>query len=996
MSPEKLLKKLNKNQFQAVTHNKGPLLIVAGAGTGKTTVLINRLAYLIIEKKIKTDEILLLTFTEKAAGEMEERADKILPYGYVDLWIHTFHGFCEKILRDHALEIGLNTGFKLLSTTDQWILIKKNLSRFNLDYYRPLGNPTKFISELLKHFSRLKDENISAEEYIFFANNFFLNKDLSPDSADFLEGNKNKELANAFLVYNQLLLENNYFDFGDLIVNTIELFKARPNILNYYRNKFKYIMVDEFQDTNLAQYELIKILASPKNNLVVVGDDDQAIYKFRGASISNIMKFKEDYSQSKELILVDNYRSKQEILDYAYDFIQHNNPYRLEKKLTINKKLKAVGDNSKIEETKSVVQFLNFNGQDDEVNFVASEIKKIYEQHKTKKDKLDWLDFAILVRANDTADAYVKELARQNIPHQFMSWRGLYYKSIILDILAYLRLLDNYHEPTALFRVLSMDIFKVSHTDTIAINKQASRKVWSLYEALQKKETIKDLDVKSVQNIDKLLNLIKKHSALVDKEKPTKIFLHFVYDSGLLENLDKDRDLEIFSYLNQFYQKIKSLEENSLDLKLKDFLESINLEIEAGETGSLKLDFADNDTVKIMTIHGAKGLEFKYVFIVNLVDKKFPTIARGDKLPIPEELIKEKINISQNFHIEEERRLFYVAVTRAKNSLYLTAARDYGGVKEKKPSRFIEEMGLKNEESVASTVLSKQSLFVKNYQNLQTESDDILEFKPEFNNYTLPEKFSFSQLAAFANCPLQYKFAFILKIPAPMDKPSLIFGRVLHNTLYNFLFPFISEVKKIQANLFKEEESQKTFPELTEKRLLAIYNEFWQPDGFNSKEERQEYYQKGLKALKKFLKDYLISSPQEILFLEKKFSFRIGQDIIKGTIDRVDKLMDGTLEIIDYKTGQAKNKLEFKDKRQLILYQIFLEEFLQIKVSLLSYYYLEDGTKVSFKATDKEIDKLKIGIKEEIAAIKKKQFIPKPSMMCNYCDFNTICEFRQT
>ncbi len=995
MSSVNLLEKLNIHQKKAVTHTKGPLLIVAGAGTGKTTVLINRLSYLVLEKKINTDNILLLTFTEKAAGEMELRADQILPYGYVDLWIHTFHGFCEKILREHALDIGLSPNFKLLSTTDQWVLVKKNLQRFNLNYYRPLGNPTKFISELLKHFSRLKDENITEEEYVSYINKV-VGQSIESETVEYLEKAKNQELASAYVIYNQLLLENNYFDFGDLIIKVIKLFKLRPNILNYYRQKFEYIMVDEFQDTNLAQYELVKLLAAPKNNLVVVGDDDQAIYKFRGASISNIMQFKEDYFNAKELVLIQNYRSRQEILDYAYNFIQHNNPYRLEIKLAIDKKLVSANTSEQKNNNFAAVEFKNFASQEDEVSFVVEQIKKIYHEKNGQGEKVDWLDFAVLIRANDTAEAYVKEFVRQSIPHQFMSWRGLYYKPIILDILAYFRLLDNYHESAAIFRVLSMEAFKVSHSDMITINKQANRKVWSLYEALQKQDMIKDLSPDSTKNINKLLGLISSHSLLVANEKPTKIFLHFAYDSGLLEKLDRDKDLEVFSYLNQFYQKIKALEDNSPDLKLKDFLEAINLEIEAGDTGSLKLDFADNDTVKIMTVHGAKGLEFKYVFIVNLVDKKFPTISRGDKLPIPSDLIKEVVTTNQNFHIEEERRLFYVAITRAKENLYLTAARDYGGVKEKKPSRFIEEMGLTSTDTDNDIHLSKKNLFLKELHVLHNEETSLLAIKPEFNNYVLPEKFSFSQLAAFATCPLQYKFAFILKIPAPTDKAALIFGRVLHNTLYNFLLPVMSESKSTQISLFNDTSKQVKQDILSEKRLLSLYQEFWQPDGFRSKEERKEYYQKGVDSLKLFFLNYNSKSPGEIIFLEKKFSFRIGQDIIKGTIDRVDKLTDGTLEIIDYKTGREKDKLEFKDKRQLILYQVFLEEFLTMKVSSLSYYYLESGVKLSFQATAKEVEKLKAGIQEEILAIKKKQFNPKPSLMCDYCDFNTICEFRQS
>jgi len=1018
---EGLSANLNAAQRSAVTHEGGPLLIVAGAGTGKTTVLVNRLAHLITERGVKTDEILLLTFTEKAAGEMEERADRVLPYGYVDLWINTFHSFGERILREFGLDIGLDAAFKVLGETDQWVLIKKNLARFNLEYYKPLGNPTKFISELLRHFSRLKDENISPAEYLKYA------EELESDQDERLSGGKKvnrakalpkkgaadqesdtddedgaeleigriRELADAYHTYDQLLRENNFLDFGDLIVFSLKLLRERPNILKFYRDKFKYVMVDEFQDTNWAQYELVKLLAALQNNLVVVGDDDQAIYKFRGASLSNIMQFKDDYPQAPEIVLTENYRSRQEILDRAHQFIKHNDPNRLEVKLKIAKALTAQGAISKVKRSEPAVRFFNFALAAEEVAFAA---QTIAELKAAGGEDIAWSDFAILVRANDTAEAYVKELSRRDIPNQFMSWRGLYYKPLILDILAYFRLLDNYHESAALFRVLNMEVFKVSHVDLITINKMAARKVWSLYEALKNVSAIPGVSAESVRNIEKLMTLVGRHSLLAATAAPTKLLLHFAYDSGLLAGLDRDRDTELFSYLNQFYQKIKKLEEAEADLRLKDFLAAISLELDAGETGALKLDFADHDTVKVMTVHGAKGLEFRYVFIVNLVDKKFPTIARGEKIAIPDALVREKVVSDADIHLEEERRLFYVAATRAKDALYLTGAKDYGGLREKKPSRFIAEMGL-SPEGESGPALSETNEFLRDLHYRNARELEMSQAKAADDKYPLPDKFSFSQLAAYSTCPLQYKFAFILKVPVLGDKASLIFGRVMHNTLYNFLLPSLSERNSLQRSLFAglegAAEKARAAEMFTEKRLLELYGEFWQEDGYASKEEREQYKTKGREALKRFWTAYEQQAAPDVLFLEKKFSFKLGDDSVKGTIDRVDKLPDGTLEVIDYKTGRGKTKLEFKDKRQLILYQLFLEEFLKTPISALSYYYLETGEKISFTATEKDITKLRLEVLAEIESIKKRDFAPMPSNMCEYCDFREICEFRQ-
>lgn len=974
------LKKLNKEQLSAVKHDKGPLLVVAGAGTGKTTVLINRLAYLVIEKKIKTDEILLTTFTEKAASEMIERADRILPYGFVDLWIHTFHGFSERVLRQHGLEIGLNPEFKLLDSTAQWVFLKKNLESLDLKYYHSAGNPNKFIAELLTHFSRLKDENISSSEYQLAVEKISKNSSSEPDEV--LEVEKLQELAKTYAAYNQLLIQNNFLDFGDLINYTIKLFKDRPNILKLYQKKFKYLMVDEFQDTNFAQYELIKLLAQGENNLMVVGDDDQSIYKFRGASISNIMQFKDDYPKAQEIILSSNYRSRQEILDCAYNFIQNNNPNRLEVKLKINKKLKS---GLKFSGENPAVQAFNFWAGSDELNFVSAKIMEIYEN----EPETNWSDFAILSRTNSTAENFSKELSRLNIPNHFISLKGLYYKPIILDIISYFKLLDNYKESSALFRVLNMEEFKVDNIDLVNINAFAKRNYYSLYEALKNIKQIKGLSLTSQKNIEKLLNLIEVHLPLALDKVPSHVFVKFIYDSNILQNLNHEKDKEIFSYLNQFYQKIKKFEDGSENLRLRDFIEALNFELEAGDTGSLKNDFADVDTVKIMTVHSAKGLEFKYVFLVDLVERRFPSDSRSEKIPVHQSLIKEKMAENDNFHIEEERRLFYVALTRAKQGLFLSSAKDFGGAREKRPSAFIKESGLELLEIEKIDFANLE--FLKDMKVL-TEEKPKLEKK---DDYKLPAHFSFSQFAAFDSCPLQYKYMHILKIPSADDKPSLVFGRVIHDTLYNFMLPLIAN-NNLQADLFSKKKKVDIKSMLTEEKLLAWYKKFWKNEGYGSEKKRDEYFKKGHDLLLKFLQDLLSSDLPNVYFLEKDFRFKFKDFFIKGKIDRIDKLGEGSFEIIDYKTGSAKDKLETGEKRQLILYKMVAEASFGIKVDKLSYYYLEDGQKMSFVAKDKDLEGMEEWLLQSITKIQKKQFLPKPSpYTCPFCDFKGICEYRQ-
>lgn len=992
------LEKLNLQQKEAVTHDNGPLLIVAGAGTGKTTVITQRIANLINTGKCQPEEILALTFTDKAAGEMEERVDMLLPYGYVDLWISTFHAFAERILKEHGLEIGLPNDFKLLNTTEQWLLVRKNLDKFKLDYYRPLGNPTKFIHALLRHFSRAKDENISSDDYLKYVEELKLDNDCAEFIGDVLseeerkkltkqeirelaseEIKKQTEVAEAYHIYQKLLLDNNALDFGDLISYCLRLFKARKNILLKYRKQFKYILVDEFQDTNLAQYELIKLLANSTNNITVVGDDDQSIYKFRGASVSNILQFKDDFPDSKEVFLNNNYRSAQGILDLSYNFICQNNPNRLEVKLAgdgknLSKKL--------IASTKEKSEIRHFHGNtlQDEVNLTINKIIELYNKDENPK----WSDFAILVRANSGADDFVYALEKAKIPYNFCASKGLYSKRVVIDLLAYLKLLDNYHESPAMYRLLAMDMWEISHHDIVNLNYWANRKGWSLYEIMKQIQLFKNISEEAIKKIELILAQISNGSGMVhDGKKTTEIIQEFLNSSGYLKMLtvkDSAENKEQIGYLNQFYKKAKEFEKDNPDHSLKSFMEMVDLELEAGEEGSISQNLEDSspDTLKIMTVHGSKGLEFKYVFIVNMVDKRFPATGRSEAIELPSKLVKEIIP-EGDVHLQEERRLFYVAMTRAKSGLYFTSASDYGGARQKKLSRFLVEM-----EELGFELAKEAKRDKKEYEEIKEveKSDRPIGF--------MPQRFSFTQIKAFENCPYQYRFAHILKIPTS-GKPVFSFGKTMHSTLQKF-FILVNNLKASnQTDLFNQKPREFQPPKL--EALYKIYEETFIDDWYPDKRTKEEYFAKGKKALKMFYDAYLERLP-EATNLEYGFNLKIGDYSLRGVMDRIDKLGDG-IKIVDYKTGKAKEKLSGEDKEQLLIYQIAAEQVLKKKVNELSYYYLEEGREESFLGTEKELAKVKERVIDTISEIRKGYFPPSPSELCKYCDFNSICEFRK-
>lgn len=939
---------LNQEQRQAVSHRSGPLLIIAGAGTGKTTVITERIKFLIENQSTPPDRICAVTFTDKAAGEMLERLDVVMPLGYEEPWLGTFHSVCDRIMRNEALEIGLDPTYKVINSIDQWILIRQHLFDFKLKYYRPLGNPTKFISALLNFFSRAQDEDINPEKLLHFVKQ---KKAKAVTDVEIEEAEKRAELATAFTTYQELKIQESLLDFGDLITQTLRLFRTRPSILKKYQGLFQHILVDEFQDTNFAQYQVIKLLAPAHTNpnLIVVGDDDQSIYKFRGAAISNILDFKSDYPKAKEIVLRDNYRSVKSILAASYQLIQHNNPDRLEVKLNVNKKLTSI----RAKKTTEPPRMIQVASGENEVDFVLQKILEL-----VAKEDYSYKDFAILARANSYLDSFVSGFKRSGIPYQIIGNRGLFDQEEVRTLIHCLRVIADSSDSTSLFQFLQFPHFQLSASTILEFVSTAHRRRVPL---------ITILENQSNEKVQTIVSLIKKYQDLSVKTPITRWLHRFIIETNYITKLANGdivaNQLKIKN-INLFFERLKMFETQNQSAHVTDFVAMLDLWIEAGDNPAQAV-IEDVDTVSLLTIHAAKGLEFPVVFVTNLIAGRFPSINRRDPIEFPEELIQEtSLPVGSGF-IEEERRLLYVAMTRAKDYLYLTYAQNYGGIRTRKGSQFLKETNLPE-----IVITPKPLQLVLGIDQAPPPKLQPISQKGKINLKSL----SYSQIDTFLTCPLKYKYRYLLKVPAEPDH-AVSFGQTIHNTLLEF---------------HRHEQQGR---DLTVDELLKIYQKCFIDIGYDSPEHKKERFEAGKKALKHYHTFYktMFAKPR---FLEKSLRLSIAGVPLLGKIDRIDQTPEG-FEIIDYKTGSTKDQKAVDRDHQLTLYGLAATDALKINVAKMSLFFIETGQKITTMRTEKNYQKEREYLSGMVDKIKKSDFPAKPNypFPCKFCDYNRICPF---
>ncbi len=955
-----LVENLNPAQRRAVLHGGGPLLIIAGAGTGKTKVITHRIARLIASKAARPNEILAVTFTEKAANEMEARVDVLVPYASSFAEISTFNSFGERVLRDYALDVGYPPDFRLLDDVEQAIFFHEHLFRLPLDYYRPLGQPTRHIQELLAAIRKLKQEDVRPEDYVRYAEG--LGKRASNESEK-ETARKHLEVARVFAEYQTLLRTQGLIDFEDQVTLVVDLFRRRPAVLEEFQRRYRHILVDEFQDTNYIQFELLKMLAAGHRNLTVVGDDDQSIFRFRGASLSNILGFEEVYPEAKRIVLTRNYRSTQPILDASYRLIQHNNPNRLEFKYRVDKRLKA-----DVRGSGKSIHMLQFDTLSHEADAVAARVLEIHEQGSA------WRDIAVLVRRNADADPYLRSFNMKQVPFRFSGSRGLYQQEEVKVLVAFIRALTDFDNSRDLFYLALSDVYKAGPYDMTRIAGHAEKKnlsLHSVFKTIAEGTSPVEIAKETEETVKRIFADILAFVDLAGAKNAGAVVYAFLEKSGYLKSLVSPMTLESevrIKNIRLFFDKIKGFSDLVDNDSIRSFARYLDLLREVGDNPATSEAELDEDAVNVLTVHKAKGLEFGKVFLVGLIEDRFPGRERRERIPVPDGILKEILPGRENY-LQEERRLFYVAMTRARRALYLTYARDYGLKRPKKVSPFVLEaldIPKMPEDVLRASVLEE----LRRYGQSDSRPKIPAPVRP-----TGMLRLSHVQVEDYLLCPLKYRFRHVMRVPV-LPHHSLVFGRVLHATIHAYL------KQRMKGR------------NLAEQGVIDEYVKNWVNEGFLSREHEELRKAAGEQALRLFYRREE-GSGRLPAFLEKPFRWQEGGIRFSGRYDRVD-FEDAGPVIIDFKSTEASSQKEADrrtaDSLQMDVYALsFLktEEMLPVETRL---HFLESDIVGRAAKGEKELRRAGEKIRQAAEGVRGGDFTARPDWHnCSICEFKTIC-----
>ena len=919
---------LTEAQGRAVAHLNGPLLLVAGAGTGKTRVLVERYRRL-RQAGIPAERILLLTFTEKAAREVLDRVEQedYLPAG--ERFVMTYHAFAQRFLQDEGWLCGVPKGFRIVSEVRKWELIRDVLFAQRPPHLFHPQRPYEHIGELLKLVERAKQELVSPPEFEAWASA------MAPVDDPVVAAQR--EAALVYREYQQRLFAEDRLDFDDTILYSVQLLMAQASVRARQGQRFAHLMVDEFQDTNFAQSRLLELLTGPERNLCVVGDDDQSIYKFRGASVANLRRFRTVYPDATVIRLEDNYRSRGPILRAAARLIA-DDPDRLEKRL---KATRGEGPPVSVLTAASVT---------DEADAVAAYVKSAIEIGRFRPNAI-----AILLRANAHLHNFARALQRIGVAYQVSGGRGFYQQPEVKDCLAYLRAIDSPDDTVCLMRLLSLPRYTVDPVEAGRWSRRARDNGRRFFDLLAEVEDdgarrlTTDLRRFSGQalrlGVDDLFYEVMEQTRYLDLERFT----------GPIERLQVSANVQKLAELVTAYCDEHPDHHLAAYLKHLDATEAAQADEEIAP-----LDETVN-AVHVMTAHQAKGLEFGLVIVPHLVEGRFPSNRRSEGLTLPNELLKEELPPAE-LHLAEERRLAYVALTRAREEVVCTLAGRYEGVKDWRPSRFLTPVrGEEARELAATSLLSSAS-------NGRVEVARQVELP--LNDAPPIAALSYTQVDTYLRCPQMYQYRFVFRLPT-RPRPQMQFGRILHEALKDAL-----------GSIERERP-------LTWEMVDAAYVAAWARERFCAPEQAPSLQDLGRTYLRRAFDAGDLSKP---LLLEQPFSLRVDGLRLSGRIDRVDRHPDGSYEVIDYKTGSARRAAELQRDLQLGVYALAAREVFRFDPLSLSYYYLETGARVTVDKPVERLEEDRQTIVKVADGIRAELFPARPDRMkCSGCDFRLLC-----
>jgi ATP-dependent DNA helicase UvrD/PcrA len=975
---------LNPEQRQAVEHGEGPILVIAGPGTGKTRVITRRIVRLLENvPHLQPGNILALTFTDKAAGEMKRRVSESLPGLEHPPFIATFHAFCHHVLRERHFER------RLLDKVDMWIFLRRRMEHLGLDIYQKLAEPGAFLHDLNEFFSRCQDELVEPAEFEGYVRE--LETDLARraahlDPAERVRWEEDvrrmRELSQVFAASRKLLHEAGCSSLGTLIPETVHLFDREPEALGRYRARFRFVLVDEFQDTNFAQVELLRRLVAPPLNIMAVGDDDQAIYRFRGAAHGAFEMFGRTFPGHKTVYLNRNYRSTKRVLRTAEVVIAKNDRYVKKPRLKTER------------EDGSAVHLLASEDAASEACWIGEEIARLASRGTRVGD------IAVLYRAHNYRDLLVEELRRRKIPFAI---RGLSVLSsvILRDLVAYLGLVDSPHDNISLTRVLVAPDWRFPEELALDMRKQAAKNHYSLYDALEARERTLFKSGLKETGWPELKKLLRGLAKLAGHATVTAVFDALIDRLGLAF-LPGDSDQ---ASVNAFRKFLAGWKEKSETQRLREFMEYFQYFVEAGGKIEVPEPADASRAVQMMTVHAAKGLEFPIVFILSVSPRRFPHSERKAVIEFPDDL-RKGLEPPPNIHLQEERRLFYVGMTRAEDRLYVSGV----GKKGKKPSVFVDDLlsdpavRARDLESIdvpevpparpgpatttprAAQTQAQRGLF-QDAQESGRVHPPLAEWaaRPPALDSDGKLRLSATAIEDFLSCPLKFKFNYYLKIPTG-PQPALTFGNIMHSCVRQYF--------KLRS---------KTVPGFEE--IEAYYLQSWKKAGFEDNYQEETYKKAGLGQLRRFVEE---QNAQEVdtgaIKLEQHFSLDLGDVILEGRIDQVNPLgaiarsQDSRatdsrkpVELVDYKTGRPRSQKDADKSLQLSVYALAARRVLGLDPLRLTFYNLTNNQPVSSVRTENDLEETRRQILEVAGEIRRWNFSPTPGFVCKYCDFVPLC-----